>query len=172
MAKRPSRKKGLPAITVGPTAAKEATGSGQQALNQQLIRQAIDTLWFPAGISEAEAQERGEAAIALLQGIKPRDEIEGMLAAQMVGTHSAAMECLHRAMYREQPSEIRDRNLKNATKLMSIYARQIDVMNKHRGKGQQKVTVGHDASDSTVYKLLARHCTCKLMPRPFHPNES
>ena len=64
-----------------------------------------------------------------------------MLAAQMVATHNAAMECLRRAMIPEQSFHGRDQNLKHAAKLLSIYTRQIDVLDKHRGKGQQKVTV-------------------------------
>ena len=33
--------------------------------------------------------------------------------------------------------------LKHAHKLMSLYAKQLETLNKHRGKGQQKVTVEH-----------------------------
>ena len=48
----------------------------------------------------------------MLEGIAPEGEIEGMLAAQMVATHSAAMECLKRAMLENQTFEGRDQNLK------------------------------------------------------------
>jgi hypothetical protein len=37
----------------------------------------------------------------------------------------------------------RDMNLKHAAKLMALYAQQVAALNKHRGKGQQKVTVEH-----------------------------
>jgi hypothetical protein len=33
--------------------------------------------------------------------------------------------------------------MKHAQKLMTIYARQLETLNKHRGEGQQKVTVEH-----------------------------
>ena len=46
-------------------------------------------------------------------------------------------------MIERQTFEGRDQNLKHASKLLSIYSRQIEVLNKHRGKGQQKVTVEH-----------------------------
>lgn len=39
--------------------------------------------------------------------------------------------------------EGRNLNLMHASKLLTIYARQMDALNKHRGKGQQKVTVEH-----------------------------
>jgi hypothetical protein len=35
--------------------------------------------------------------LGALHGIDPQDEVEGMLAAQMVATHLAAMDCLRRA---------------------------------------------------------------------------
>src|SRR4051812_47248380 len=38
----------------------------------------------------------------MVKGIGPRDVVEGMLAAQMVATHEAAMECLRRAALAEQ----------------------------------------------------------------------
>lgn len=79
----------------------------------------------------------------MLRGIKPMDMIENMLATQMVATHSAALECLRRAMLTNQTFAGFEQSLKHAAKLMSIYARQVETLNKHRGKGQQKVTVEH-----------------------------
>ena len=81
------------------------------------------------------------AAISQLKGIRPADELEGMLAAQAVATHSAAMECLRRATLPGQSIEGRDMNLRHAAKLSNTYTRQIEVLDKHRGKGQQQVTV-------------------------------
>src|SRR5215212_9804910 len=40
----------------------------------------------------------------MVKGIGPRDVVEGMLAAQMVATHEAAMECLRQAALAEQTS--------------------------------------------------------------------
>ena len=98
---------------------------------------------MPEGISDENKLDRTVAAIALLKAIKPSNEIEGMLATQMVGTHSAAMECLHRAMVPNQTFESRELNLKHAARLMSLYIGQVDALNKTRGKGQQKVAVEH-----------------------------
>ncbi len=125
------------------TTAKAATGTEKPVLMLQLINQALNTLWIPAGTSAERRNEHIQSAIALLQGIKPENEIEGMLATQMVGTHNAAMECLRRAMIEGQTFEGRDNNLKHAAKLLTICTRQIETLDKHRGKGQQKVTVEH-----------------------------
>ncbi len=133
----------LTIVTPPPAVLKEATGSDQLHLQQHLIDQVYRTLWIPEGLDEDEKLARIESAISLLQGIKPTDAIESMLAIQMVGTHSAAMDCLRLAMIGGQTFEGRDQSLKHAAKLLSIYSRQIEVLDKHRGKGHQKVTVEH-----------------------------
>jgi hypothetical protein len=66
-----------------------------------------------------------------------------MIAAQLIATHNATMECYRRAMIAEQTLEGRRENLNQANKLARTYATLIDALNRHRGKGQQKVTVEH-----------------------------
>src|SRR5262249_58889810 len=83
------------------------------------------------------------AAVDALMGIKPGDELEGMIAAQLIAAHNAAMECYRRAMLGEQTFEGRRENLSQANKLSRTYAVLLDALNRHRGKGQQKVTVEH-----------------------------
>jgi hypothetical protein len=76
-------------------------------------------------------------------GIKPGDELEGMIAAQLIASHNASMECYRRAMIRDQTFEGRREALSQANKLSRTYAALLDALNRHRGKGQQKVTVEH-----------------------------
>ena len=118
-----------------------ATGTDVPRLQLHRVNEVTETLWLPGVLSEDQKVERINLAIAMLEGIKPQGEIEGLLAAQMVATHSAAMECLRRTMIPGQTFEGRDQNLKHAAKFLSIYTRQLEVLDKHRGKGQQKVTV-------------------------------
>jgi hypothetical protein len=73
----------------------------------------------------------------------PKDEIEGMLAAQLIAAHNASMECYRRAMLGEQTFDGHRENLNQANKLCRTYATLVDALNRHRGKGQQKVTVEH-----------------------------
>src|SRR3984893_13530953 len=84
-----------------------------------------------------------EATLAVIVGIKPRDEIEGMLVAQLIASHNAAMECYRRAMLRNQNFDGRHENLKQATKLSRTYAALTEALDRHRGKGQQGITVEH-----------------------------
>jgi hypothetical protein len=94
--------------------------------------------------SDAETLDKQlSATIAALIGIRPKDELEGMMAAQLVAAHNAAMECYRRAMIGEQTFEGRRENLAQANKLSRTYAALLEALNHHRGKGQQKVTVEH-----------------------------
>ena len=53
------------------------------------------------------------------------------------------MECYRRAMIGEQSFEGRRENLSQANKLSRTYTTLLEALNRHRGKGQQKVTVEH-----------------------------
>ncbi len=119
------------------------TGTDVTHLQLHRVNEVTETLWLPGVLSEDQKKARIDLAIAMLEGIGPQGEIEGLLAAQMVATHSAAMECLRRAMLNEQTIAGRDLNLKHAAKFLAIYTRQIEALDKHRGKGQQKITVEH-----------------------------
>ena len=80
-----------------------------------------------------------------------------MIAAQLIAAHNAAMECYRRAMIGEQTFEGRRENLSQANKLSRTYAVLLDALNRHRGKGQQKVTVEHVHVKRSRTKMCCRH---------------
>jgi hypothetical protein len=117
-------------------------GSQSDKWNNVLANQAVQSLWM-ANSDTNELSNKRSATIAALIGIGPKDEMEGMIAAQLLAAHNAAMECYRRAMLGEQTFEGRRENLSQANKLSRTYAVLLDALNRHRGKGQQKVTVEH-----------------------------
>jgi hypothetical protein len=117
-------------------------GSKSDHWNNTLANQAVQALWVKNSIAE-ERDKQLSATVAALMGIAPKDELEGMMAAQLVAAHNAAMECYRRAMIGEQSFEGRRENLTQANKLSRTYAALVEALNRHRGKGQQKVTVEH-----------------------------
>ena len=131
------KSKTLPVI-LGPERKREATGVADESLQNTLVRQALASVSVQEGAVQSIA-----ATLAAMAAIAPVDGIEGMLATQMVAAHDAALECLRRAALPNQTPEGRDFNLRHAEKLLLIYARQIEALDKHRGKGQQKITVEH-----------------------------
>jgi hypothetical protein len=122
-------------------ALKNIGGSNSDRWNHVLANQTVQALWFNSSPEERDKQL--SATVAALQGIAPKDELEGMLAAQLIASHNAAMECYRRAMIAEQSFEGRRENLSQANKLSRTYVALLEGLNRHRGKGQQKVTVEH-----------------------------
>jgi hypothetical protein len=123
-------------------ALKDIGGSQSDSWNNTLANQVAQALW-PKN-SDAETRNRQlSTTVAALVGIGPKDELEGMMAAQLIAAHNAAMECYRRAMLGEQTFEGRRENLAQANKLSRTYATLLEALNRHRGKGQQKVTVEH-----------------------------
>jgi hypothetical protein len=116
-------------------------GSLSDHWNSVLANQAANTLWLSKDLKTQKRQYIATAAALI--GIGPTDEVEGMIAAQLIAAHNAAMECYRRAMLGEQTFEGRREGLSQANKLSRTYAVLLDALNRHRGKGQQKVTVEH-----------------------------
>src|SRR5215471_15819605 len=121
---------------------KNVGGSRSDHWNNILANQTVQALWLEH--SDPETRDKQfKATVAALIGIAPKDELEGMMAAQLIAAHNAGMECYRRAMIREQTFEGRRENLAQANKLSRTYATLLEALNRHRGKGQQKVTVEH-----------------------------
>ena len=83
------------------------------------------------------------STMAILSGIQPQDELEGMLAIQMIGIHNMAMEMMKRAMLSEQTIDGVNLNVNRIAKLTRTFIAQLKALDKHRGRGQQKITVEH-----------------------------
>ena len=118
-------------------------GSMSDDWNNVVANQAVKALWHRSNADSDEIRVQQHATIEALVGMAPRDEFEGMIAAQLIAAHNAAMECYRRAMLPEQPFESWREQLNQASKLSRTHASLLEALNRHRGKGQQKVTVEH-----------------------------
>ena len=108
----------------------------------------FETLLMQVGNINSNMQEDqvrlANFSSAYLHGLKPRDQLEGILFAQMAGTHNLIMEYMRRAIRREQTLEAAEEYTNRANKLMNLFLRQIETLEKYRGKStQQKVIVEH-----------------------------
>jgi len=102
-----------------------------------LMAQLETVLWLPHDMDAATRAARIAAARAMLAHIDPAGGLEGMLACQMVAAHEAAMACLGRAASAGAPPEQTDQDLKHAERLMALYARQVEVLGRHRTRDQK-----------------------------------
>ena len=96
-----------------PGTLKAIGGSKSDNWNNVIANQTIQALWRKNSDEEGR-KNQVNAAVAGLIGINPNDELEGMLAAQLIACHNASMECHRRAMIGEQTFEGRRENLSQA----------------------------------------------------------
>lgn len=127
-----------PDLSVGSIQLTEAFGTVESSFaNKQL------TMLINATHGDREQpidQETVNAALAAVNGIDPGDEIEAMLATQMVATNHAAMELLRRT---GQTDYVNKTNVYGnlAVKFLRTFTAQLEALQRYRVKGTQKIVV-------------------------------
>jgi hypothetical protein len=80
--------------------------------------------------------------LSVVKGIKPRDQVEAMLATQMAAVHIAALTSAQRlALAETLPGQ--DSAERAFNKLSRTYATQMEALKRYRSGGEQNVTVQH-----------------------------
>lgn len=81
-----------------------------------------------------------KGSVAIVNAMKPQDETEMLLAAQMAAAHMMSMEFSKRAIYPDQDVEISNYLTNRSVKLMRVFMDQMNTLQKYRGKdGKPKV---------------------------------
>jgi hypothetical protein len=88
------------------------------------------------------AQQELNAALAVVDGVRPENEIEAMLAMQMYAAHEAAMEMMVQAK-QASTMEATQNWSAMATKMMRTFVAQTEALAKLRRRGEQTVRVEH-----------------------------
>ena len=92
--------------------------------------------------------------LSVVKGIRPKDQVKSMLAAQMAGIHMATMTMVRRLAEAElidqQNSAERALN-----KLARTFASQMEALKRYRTGGEQKVTVQHVSVSMAARQSLA-----------------
>jgi hypothetical protein len=78
----------------------------------------------------------------VVQGIKPRDDTEAMLATQMVGMHNATMTAARR-LAKAETIEQRDSASRMFNQCARTFVAQIEALKKYRSNGEQIVKLQH-----------------------------
>jgi hypothetical protein len=119
---------------------KQTGGGENHAWNdriQRLVLSAIPT-------SREDLGAVGTAVFSGMIDINPADPIEGMLTSQLVIAHEAALDMYRRAWaLPPEHFEARCRYLQMADKAQRTLALLTERLDRHRGAGQQQITVKH-----------------------------
>jgi len=78
--------------------------------------------------------------VSMLKSIAPRDSLEAMLAAQMVGIHLASMRCACRLACTDDVPQ-QESLTRALTRLSRTFAAQMEALNRHRSNGTCAITV-------------------------------
>jgi len=116
-----------------------ATGTASYDYSLLLLNQTIGA-FFPENLKSSSC---ATAIIEALLALEPKDEIEGMLITRLLALHSQYMHFMSRVSNLEQTTAGVDMNINRATKLIRLYNETLEALNRHRRKGQQKITVQH-----------------------------
>jgi hypothetical protein len=116
------------------------TGARSDNAASRLIFQIQQVHVWPRVDEDAALQ----AALFAIAEIRPQSGVEGMLSAQMIAVHNAALMFLSRATQQDQYPESIERNLLLSNRLLRTLVDQVAAMQALQGKtGQQKVVVEH-----------------------------
>jgi hypothetical protein len=131
-------------IAPNPVAAefKPLGGSSYDAWNLQ-VGSAVANAIPGGGVVGERGEKIASAALQGLVSMRPDDPVEGMLAAQMVAAHNAALELYRRAWIAGQTFEVQSRYLALADKAARTVAVLTEALDRHRNRGQQQITVKH-----------------------------
>jgi hypothetical protein len=131
-------------IKTKPGSSKDIGGGESEHWNFRQMSLLVSAL---PGVNSGDKKNAGEVGSAVVSGLmdlKPKDPIEGMLASQIVVAHEAALDMYRRAW--SQPPEYfeaRCRYFQMADRAQRTVAMLTERLDRHRGAGQQSITVKH-----------------------------
>ena len=127
-----------PDSTIGQLLLMEALGTTNSDFARELVEQLLNV-----GTRDGKANENGlNFQLAVVKGVKPRDEIEAMLAGQMAAVHASTMTFAGRLASTNliDQAESAERAL---NRLARTFTAQIEALKRYRGGGEQRVVVQH-----------------------------
>lgn len=129
-----------PGLKYGMVPIMEAVGTHHEAFFTGYLKQII----LAAMPTKAEPDHAANvnAALGFIQGLKPRDEVEAALAAQMMATHNTAMTFARRLTNADTIPQ-QDSAINAYNKLTRTFTAQMEALKRYRSTGEQKVTVQH-----------------------------
>ncbi|HXI86915.1 MAG TPA: hypothetical protein VNH64_05620 [Parvularculaceae bacterium] len=163
MSKAKTGNASMPEKPKEPAFTKSLGGSDHARFNSIIFNDVIRTIFVPNGPSKEEWRNAAvDTALHALHGINPQTEHEGMIAAQMVASHAAAMECYRRAAIPEQTFEGRKMALMQASKATRSFALLTECLQKIRGESpSQAIHVHHHHTDART-QVAAQNATVNM----------
>ncbi|WP_407529641.1 hypothetical protein [Methylobacterium oryzisoli] len=113
-----------------------ALGTACPEFAEGLLKQLAAAMGTREGVSETDLN----FALAAMNGVGPRDEVEGMLAAQMTAVHMATMSFASQLANADNTPK-RESAERALNKLARTFTTQVEALKRYRSDGQQTVRV-------------------------------
>lgn len=140
---------------VGHALLAEAIASDDSDFVNGLLGQLLNAAKKNGKVSEADLG----FLLSVIKGVKPRDQLESMLAAQMAAIHDATMTLARRLNNVENIAQ-QESALNGLAKLARTFATLLDALKRYRNGGEQKVIVQHvnvnDGGQAIVASVAAQ----------------
>jgi len=107
-----------PGFRERPHIPRSITGSGDEDFSTQLVHQVLAA----QSPDYSNSDQRVGATLAAMSAMQPQDALEGMVGAQLIAIHHAAMECYRRAAINGQSFDGWRESLNQASKLSRTFA--------------------------------------------------
>lgn len=124
-----------------PVHMKDLGGANSDRWNGRLINDLVAAI--PGGLAPEQRNHIAQAVITGQMALTPADPAEAMLSAQMIAANAAGLDLYRRAWIPEQSFEVRTKYLALADKAARTVAVLTEALDRHRGRGQQQITVKH-----------------------------
>jgi hypothetical protein len=147
---------------------KEVGGGRDDRWNDRLTSLVVNALPRMKNLNTCEANAAANAVLAGMMDINSTDPIEGMLVAQLIAAHEAALTMYSLAWSQQTPEhfEGRTRYLALADKAVRTVAVLTERLDQHRGRGQQQITVKHVTVNADQAVVADSITTNAAMIRP------
>ena len=119
-----------------------AFGATDKSFVEGLVRQVINVATQGRKPSDKGNDEAIDFTLSVITGIKPRDQVEAMLALQMAAVHNATATFARRLAHVENIAQ-QDSAERAFNKLCRTFAAQVEALKRYRSVGEQTVRVEH-----------------------------
>jgi hypothetical protein len=127
-----------PNWVIGQALLTEALGTSDIDFYSGLVRQLANAISANGRLDERDLN----FMLAVIKDVKPKDQVEAMLAAQMAATHMAILNFAQRLGQVETIPQV-DSITRAFNQLERTFTAQIEALKRYRTGGEQKVTVQH-----------------------------
>jgi len=118
------------------------SGSRSVMLADRLVEQVA--LCQPLPGDEDARTYRVAATMDALKEMAPRNAMEGMLAGQMVAAHNVSLALMGQVFREGQPVKTIEAFLRQGTRAMALFTRQMELMARQRGRQRQSLRIEHE----------------------------